>query len=103
MKESDNAAGTHALIADMVICGVWIPQAEAFFDVHVIDTDAQSYCNRMPREVLKTAEKKKKAKYVTACEQRRVPFTPIYCTVDSVFGNEADVFLRLIVESLAAK
>ena len=66
MKESDNTAGAPALIADMAICGMWMPQAETLLDVHVIDTDAQSYCNRMPREVLKTAKKEKKAKYITA-------------------------------------
>ena len=31
-----------ALVADLGICGVWEPQAEALFDICVIDTDAQS-------------------------------------------------------------
>ena len=31
------------LIADLCVCGVCLPQAEALFDIHVIDTDAQSY------------------------------------------------------------
>ena len=49
VREADEAAGTPALIADMAVRGVWMPQAEALFDVRVIDTDAQSYCNRTPR------------------------------------------------------
>ena len=39
---------------------VWLPQAEALFDIRVIDTDAQSYNNRTPRDVIKTAENEKK-------------------------------------------
>ena len=30
-----------ALVADLGVRGVWLPQAEALFDVRVIDTDAQ--------------------------------------------------------------
>ena len=56
----------------------------------------------MPREVLKTAEKEKKAKYITEYEERQASFSPICCSVDSVFGNEAKVFLRRIGESLVA-
>ena len=32
-----------ALVDDLEISGVWQPQAEAIFDIRVIDTDAQSY------------------------------------------------------------
>ena len=63
-------SGTPAFIADLSVCGVWIPQADALFDVRVVDTDAQSYRNRMPKEVVQAAEKEKKAKYFTACEDR---------------------------------
>ena len=34
-----------ALVADLCIRDVWIPQSEALFDIHVEDTDAQSYQN----------------------------------------------------------
>ena len=80
-----------------------MPQTEALFDIRVIDTDAQSYCNRTPREVLHAAEKEKKSKYATACEERRASFTPICCSVDGVFGSEAEVFLKRLGENLAAK
>ena len=59
------------LIADLAIRGIWLPQAEAWFDVRVIDTDAQSYNNCIPRDVLKTAENEKETKYSRACEDRR--------------------------------
>ena len=33
------------IVADLAVCGVWIPQSEALFDIRVIDTGAQSYSN----------------------------------------------------------
>ena len=31
---------------------------------------------------------------MAACEARRVLFTPICCSVDGMFGSEAEVFLK---------
>ena len=62
------------------------------FDVKVINTDSKSYWNRTLREVLHVAEKEKKSKYATAYEERQASFTLICCTVDVVFGSEAEVF-----------
>ena len=70
VQEADNMPGTPALIADLSVRGVWMLQAETLFDVRVVDTDAQSYHNCMPKEVLQAAEKNKRDKYVTACEDR---------------------------------
>ena len=44
------------LIADLRIRGVWQPQVDAVFDVHVVDTDALSYQSRSPETVLRSAE-----------------------------------------------
>ena len=54
-----------------------MPQVEALFDVRIIDTDTQSYSKHSPREVIKSAEKDRKDKYVEACEARRSVFTPL--------------------------
>ena len=69
--------GSDCLVADLRIWGVWFPQAEALFVIRVTDTDAQSYLNHTPKEVLETAEKEKKKKYSMACEKRRASFTPL--------------------------
>ena len=34
-----------ALVADLCVRSVWIPQSEALFDIRVVDTDTQSYRN----------------------------------------------------------
>ena len=39
------------LVADLCVRGVWLPQAEMLFDIHVVDTDAYSYiCTINPAE-----------------------------------------------------
>ena len=68
-----------ALVADLCVRGVWIPQSEALFDIRVVDTDAQSYRNRTPLAVLCSAECDKKRKYLQACLDRRATFTHCVC------------------------
>ena len=66
-----------ALVADLCVRGVWIPQSEVLFDIRVVDTDAQSYRNQTPLAVLFSAECDKKRKYSQACLDRRATFTPL--------------------------
>ena len=90
----DSSNEHDALVADLGIRGVWQPQAEVLFDIHVIDTDAQSYQSHSPQSVLASAEAEKKRKYSTACSDCRASFTPLCFSVDGLLGCEADVFLK---------
>jgi len=90
-----------ALIADLGVRGVWIPQAEALFDVRVTDTDAASYVNRSVSVVLATAEEEKKHKYLSAAESRHASFTPFVVSVDGALGHEALMFLQHLAERLS--
>ena len=103
VRDADYQSGSSALVADLGVRGVWLPQAEALFDVRIVDTDAQSYRGRTPKDVLKSAEKEKKAKYGAACEERHALFTPLCCSVDGMLGGEAEVFVKVIGERLASK
>ena len=80
-----------------------MPQSEALFDIRVIDTDAQSYSNRSPSEVLLAAEGEKKRKYHQACSERRAQFTPLCVSVDGMMGNEAAIFIKRLAERLSSK
>ena len=91
------------MIADLCVRGVWEPQAEALFDIRVVDTDARSYCARSPRDVLGTAENEKKRKYLQACQDRRATFTPLCVSVDGMLGSEAEFFVKRLGNFLAAK
>ena len=68
-----------ALIADLGVRGVWIPQGEALFDVRVVDTDAASYVNRSVSTVLASAEEEKKRKYLSAAELRHASLPLLLC------------------------
>ncbi len=66
---------------------------EALFDIRVIDTDAISYDNRSPSEVLKTAERELHVKRGMLSLLRCV----LCCSVDGMVGCEASGFLKLMV------
>ena len=86
-----------ALIADLGVRGVWIPQGEALFDVRVVDTDAASYVNRSVSAVLASAEEEKKRKYLSAAELRHASFTPFVVSVDGALGHGALVFCSALL------
>ena len=43
VREPNDREMVPALVADLSVCGVWQPQATTFFDVRVVDSDANSY------------------------------------------------------------
>ena len=73
VKESDNMAGTPALVADMTICGIWMPQAEVLFDVCVIDTDAQSYCNECQEKHYRQPRKRRRPNMSQHVKKASIP------------------------------
>ena len=91
-----------ALIADLGVRGVWIPQGEALFDVRVVDTDAASYVNRSVSAVLASAEEEKKQKYLSAAELCHVSFTPFVVSVDGTLGHGALMFLQRLADRLSS-
>lgn len=101
VREVDIGHGTTALVADLAVRGVWTPQTEALFDIRVIDTDAQSYSNMSPIDVLVNAEREKKEKYGAACNKRRAIFTPLCVSVDGMMGREANRFIQHLVDQLS--
>ena len=98
VKESSDTSP--ALVADLAVRGVWVPQSEALFDVRVVDTDARSYENQTPIDILSQAEKEKNKKYLAACEERRAP---LCVSVDGLLGREASRFLKRLGELLSLK
>ena len=95
VREADSETGTPALVVDLAVRGVWSPQTEALFDIMVIDTDARSYSNQLPKGVLWcvlwSAENEKKKKYLDAHEERQGLFTPICYSVEGMSANKAEV------------
>jgi len=100
--ECDGNEVSPALIANLGVRGVWIPQAEALFDVRVANTDAASYVNHSVSAVLATAEEEKKHKYLSAAESCHASFTPFVVLVDGVLGHKASMFLQCLAERLSS-
>ena len=63
------------------------------FDIPVTDADVPSYLSCSVKNVLTTAEKEKKRKYVTTAEPCCGSFSPFVVTVDGALGPEAVSFL----------
>ena len=68
--------GVPALIADLGIRGIWLPQIEALFDLRFTDADAPYYMSRSAADVLVAAEDEKKKKCLTAAEVHCASFSP---------------------------
>ena len=73
----EGSDGVPALIADLGIRGVWLPQIEALFDVRVTDSDAPSYMSHSVADVLVAAEEETK-KYLTGAEAHHVSFSHLW-------------------------
>ena len=86
------------LVADLSVQGVGLPQAEALFDVRIVDTDTQSYLIHSPKSVLFGAEIEKKRKYSAA---HRAHFTPLCFSVDDLTVGEASSFMKILASGLA--
>ena len=102
VKEANLPSGSPVLVADLSVRGVWVHQSESLFDIRIIYTDARSYLDRPPFDVLSAAESEKKKKYHQACFDRRALFTPLCISVDGLLGREAAVFVKRIAERLSS-
>ena len=71
------------MVADLSVRGVWQPQATTFFDVQVVDSDANSYLHRDVGAVLSSIEHTKKQKYSQAAEIINASFV---VTADGALG-----------------
>ena len=102
VKETHDGNSIDVLVADLCVHGVWLPQAEALFDIRIIDTDAQSYLSQPPASVILTAENEKKRKYLDASVARRADFTSLCFSVDGAAGSEAASFLKRLAVCLSS-
>ena len=82
--------------------GVWQPQAEALFDIRVIDTDAQSHAHRSVKAVLATAEEKK-IKYNQASQAHHASFSPFVLMMNGLMAREARFVVQRIARALSTK
>ena len=91
------------LRTDLLIRGVWSPQETALFDIRVIDTEAKSYSNKNPEDVLESCADENRTKYSEACQENYIAFTPLVFCVDGMMAGESKIFLRRQADRLACR
>ena len=96
----EDSVDDKGLVPGLGIWGVWSPQTKVLFNVHVCDTDTQSYLGHTPALVLLKAEAEKKSKYSTAATVCRAHFSPLYFSVDGLAGPKASSFLQQLAAGL---
>ena len=56
--------------------------------IFVSDTEAKSYSNRNPEDVLESCADEKRRKYSEACHEKHIAFTPLIFSVDGMMARE---------------
>ena len=102
-RDADPVGGLPSLVADLGVRGLWAAQTELLLDIHVMDTDTQSYTSRTVDSVLLSAEYEKKKKYLDAVEARHASFTPFVTSIDGVLAREANSVIKLLATKIALK
>ena len=86
VRECNSTDNSPTLIADLTLRGVWTPLTKALFEIHVVDTDAWSYLNQTPLNVLTNAEKEKKED--TKLHQKRDELCSTHCVISGQLAGE---------------
>ena len=87
----------------MLVHGLWETGSGCVLDICISDTDAKSYADKTSKRVLEDHAKRKKAKYLQSCLDRRRSFAPLVYSVDGMACKEAQAFEKRIVSHLADK
>lgn len=99
---ASNAPGNEAR-GDVDIRGLWKKGETCISDLRTTVTAASSYRDSSSTNVLETAAKVKKDKYLQACLERRRTFTPLVYSVDGMTAKEAQAFEKRVASLLATK
>jgi hypothetical protein len=88
---------------DLVIRGLWARGTDCIIDVQVTDLDCKSNRSKDPHRVLAQHERAKKKKYLEACTEQQLHFTPFTVSMDDVIGKDVRVLMRQLSALLAEK
>jgi hypothetical protein len=83
--------------------GFWRRGHTAIFDIHITDTDAESYLRSSQSKILSNQEKAKKRKYLEPCLQRRRHFTLLVFLADGMRAPEMSAATKQLAKLLACK
>jgi hypothetical protein len=79
---------------DLALDGLWAPRVKAILDVTISHTEAPSHLNRSAAAVTRSRQERKKKKYLKACLDQRMHFTPFACSTSGQLAPEASASLK---------
>jgi hypothetical protein len=86
-NQQESPKGLHGYL---LIQGVWSKQTSSIIDVHVCDTDSNSYLSSIPEKVLGKQELEEKKNMQQCLDSSHRYFTPYYVMlVDRMLATEA--------------
>ena len=83
--------------------GFWEGSRTNIFDMHIMDTDTQSYRTEEFEKGLEQHEKEKKNKYLQNCLEMGKDCMPMFYSVDGIAGREARNAEKRLATHLAGK
>ena len=83
--------------------GFWGTGRDTIFNMHVTDTNANSYKTLAGTKVLAQQEKETKYKYLQSCLEMRKDFTPMVYSVNGVAGCKAQSAKKRLASLLGVK
>jgi hypothetical protein len=86
--------------ADIMASGTQRPGQNAFYDVAVVDTGAESYLGKKALTVLRDKEQRKTDKYEERAEMSGGTFVPLVCSVYGTLAPESIKALNKVVAEL---
>ncbi|KAL7474141.1 hypothetical protein ACHAW6_000134, partial [Cyclotella cf. meneghiniana] len=81
----------------------WSRGRGTVFNIHICDTDSQSYGVTSSTKILKRYAKEKKDKYEAACLERRRDFTPLVISVDGMASKDVQTAEQQVAWLLTQK
>ena len=85
----------------MLVHGLCETSSGCVLDIYISDTEAKSYADKTSKRVLEDHAKRKKAKYLQSCLDRRRSFAPLVYSVDGMACKEARAIKKRIASLLA--
>ena len=102
-EQIDGLAGDNAR-PDIRARGVWRHGQNAYFDVRITNTNAQSQCHLTPKRILEKHEKEKKRQYNSRIMNiEHGTFTPLVFSVNGGASTECLMFHKHLAEKIATK
>ena len=93
----------NGLVDNVSVRNIWNDDKISIFNIQLTYPFCKSNTNSDPGTLLKSKEKKKKAKHVKRCREHKLNFTPCAASINLIIGDEFKRLTKNIAERLEKK